>query len=431
MRTQNVKASVPKNLFRLLWLLFAVFILYGTTIPFTFSLDPKYLHSRFAQIEWYPLVSKPGDHHSLTDYVQNILLFLPFGFLGYFAVAEKRSRWKPFAVIVLGSLLSACVEFLQLFSETRVTALTDWIWNTVGTVGGVGAGILSRGMLRNLRARPSLRKFLEAEYAYPALMFGLIVVVGFWEPFDFTLDVGSVLPKLREVLAHPFALDPSPDDILAFTRFAFFAYFACRLCRQVRPGSEYWGALCACALGNFLEFSQFIVASRMPEFNDALVLTAGVLLGFGCSYLPYFHRHRIAWGIAFLGGYGAAIVFKDVFPLKWSPVSGGFNWMPFLPYFQNTSFLSLSDFIEQIMTYFCLGVIPAYLSGGRRVVFLATLVFAFLVSAGIEDVQRFLPAHTADITDILGALVGVTISQFAITRGGSLYREYIRPHTQS
>jgi len=74
---QRPKKSLP----RLLWALFTLFVVYGTTIPFTFTIGNLSLGYMFHRVNW----SHVGDHRggmSLPDIVQNILLFIPFGFLG-------------------------------------------------------------------------------------------------------------------------------------------------------------------------------------------------------------------------------------------------------------------------------------------------------------------------------------------------------------
>ncbi len=416
----------PKRLSKLLWGFSAFYITYGTSTPFRFQAGPDFLRGRFVQIDWFPfgpITASPASF--LADYLQNILLFLPFGFLGYVAIADKRARWKPFAVIALGCGLSAGVEFLQLFSETRHTALTDVFWNTFGAALGVGLGVRLRRTVLGLPSRPGLRRFLDAESAYPALIFGLIVAAGAWEPFNFALET-AVGTKWQAVWTRFFAVGFSPGDLLALSRYACFSLFTCRLFREAgaRRG-RFLGALCAFLTGLSLECSQFIVPSRMPEFRDALILSAGVFLGFVAAFLPPFRRRPLFWSILFTAGFAAAIAGKNLYPYRFGNSDGDFNFVPFLPYYRHASFAALADFMQEVTAYFSIGVIGAYMLGKRALGF--TLPAALLLSGSIETLQRALPGRNADITEILGAAVGVLAGHLAIVRGWNVFREYVRP----
>ena len=71
------------------WLLCTVFIVYGTTIPFTFG--PGDEDVRLSQRVWAPFDDPRADRRNIPDTLQNILLFLPFGLLGVAALDPRRS----------------------------------------------------------------------------------------------------------------------------------------------------------------------------------------------------------------------------------------------------------------------------------------------------------------------------------------------------
>ena len=105
-----------------LWLLSALFIVYGTTLPFAF--DPEgHAAARLAHVgQTTPWALHAVDRLSVPDVVQNILLFVPFGGLGVL-VWRRRGSTHPLlsmlAVVAFGALLSAGVETLQLFTIDR------------------------------------------------------------------------------------------------------------------------------------------------------------------------------------------------------------------------------------------------------------------------------------------------------------------------
>lgn len=65
--------------------------------------------------------------------VENILLFLPYGFLWGLMRRRKKGLWNALAV---GFLTSLGIEFLQLFSGRGVFQTDDMITNTLGAVVG-------------------------------------------------------------------------------------------------------------------------------------------------------------------------------------------------------------------------------------------------------------------------------------------------------
>ena len=65
--------------------------------------------------------------------VENILLFLPYGFLWGLMRRRKKGLWNALAV---GFLTSLGIEFLQLFSGRGVFQSDDMITNTLGALLG-------------------------------------------------------------------------------------------------------------------------------------------------------------------------------------------------------------------------------------------------------------------------------------------------------
>jgi VanZ family protein len=69
---------------------------------------------------------------SLDNFIANILLFLPVGFLYRLATARRGAFW-------LGAGISLSIETLQLFIPARTSSVMDVLANALGT--GLGAGI--------------------------------------------------------------------------------------------------------------------------------------------------------------------------------------------------------------------------------------------------------------------------------------------------
>jgi VanZ like family/Concanavalin A-like lectin/glucanases superfamily len=123
-------------------------------IPPHFSIPRKpLLASPFEEFEWNASWRR--------DVIENILGFMPFGFVlcGLFALSRPRAHAILMATLV-GGLLSFTVEFLQYYIPRRDSSLTDVISNSTGTLLGalIAHPELVRAALRLVFLIPSRRK---------------------------------------------------------------------------------------------------------------------------------------------------------------------------------------------------------------------------------------------------------------------------------
>jgi glycopeptide antibiotics resistance protein len=110
-----------------------LFILSATLFPFDFSirLTAGTRHGFF--LFWPHLVGKRW-----LGWLLNLLFFMPFGFatLWWAQVGNRRllSHWAR--VALAGCVLSALVEYLQLFVPQRGSSWDDVLMNTLGAIVG-------------------------------------------------------------------------------------------------------------------------------------------------------------------------------------------------------------------------------------------------------------------------------------------------------
>jgi glycopeptide antibiotics resistance protein len=376
------------------------------------------------RINWRPMGGS-AENILISDIIQNVLLFLPFGFLGYFSLVYKSSRIRKAAVVFLGMSLSAGVEFLQIMSPVRFPALSDVIFNTLGTaLGLLGAMTFKRSVL-SFKNLPQARRFLDAPSAFPAFVFLALVVAGCWEPFDFSLDLGNAIGHLKPLIRHPFSLGKPDDDLMSLIRFLLASLFACRLFAEGGfRAPALWGAVLLGVLGTGLELSQTFVQSRGPELQDAVVAILGSAAGGIAYFFPGFHLRPRVWTLA-----GSAMVFLSAAARAWYPYDfsgpwSGFNWVLFRTYYEHTTFQALGDFIESAMLFFPLGFLLAYFHPRARMG-AAGALFSGLLALTVEVAQAFVPGRYPDITDVVGALLGGFAGALALTRGWPAFREYM------
>lgn len=405
---------------RILWAAFSLFIVYGTTIPFRFDSGPTTLADLLARIEWHPLGMKDGDI-SAPDLFQNVLLFIPFGFLGLRAgllPGRGTALVGLAAVTALGAALSATVEMLQLFTADRVSALSDVIFNSLGSlVGGLLGAALSRGA-ENLRRIPAAGAWLAAPSAHAALVLGVLALAGAWEPFDFGLDFSLFKSKIKTLLRHPLELTLLRDEVTAVLRFFLATFFLCRLVEEAAPRwPRWWTLLLLVCLALGLEASQLIVASRAPSLQDAAVAIVGVMAGGLAQAHRGYRRHPVAWALAAAAAISVSAALEALHPFRLSPVPTDFKWIPFLSEYSQTTFTTLSAFLSSVLCFFPLGYLVGHLFGGKRRPLLAALAFAGVVAMVLEALQGRVAGRYSDITDVIGAVMGCFAGGLVFTQG--------------
>lgn len=89
---------------------------------------------------------------ALFDYFLNFILFVPLGFL--FVLLWRSGVIKPlFLGSMLSFLMTAAIEFTQLFAQRGVFAIDDIISNTAGGIFGCIAGLIARTLYYHIAQR--------------------------------------------------------------------------------------------------------------------------------------------------------------------------------------------------------------------------------------------------------------------------------------
>ncbi len=400
--------------------MFSLFVLYGTTFPFSFGHARTPFHIMAQRISWHPLSSVP-------DMVQNILLFIPFGFLGYFSLIYKSSRLRKLAVVLLGAMLSAFVEFLQIYAPTRFPALADVLFNTIGTAVGLVSGILLKRSVLGFKSHPFARRFLDAPSAFPAMVFLIVVVAGCWVPFDFSLEVGSIWGHLKPLLHHPFRFTRPDDDMVACIQFLLASLFCCRVFKEVGwPKPALSGVMLLGLMGMVLEASQAIIVSRGPEVQDVIVAWIGAVGG-GLAFLfPGFREKPWLWSIAGTLGVFLSALVRGLHPFVFHSGRTHFNWVLFLPQYENTTAAALGNFMISGMVFFPLGFLLGYFFPRSRLAPWLALFLSGAMALVVEIAQGWVAGRYSDITDVFGGMLGCLIGSLVLTRGWSAFTIYMR-----
>jgi len=419
-------AEAPRSrLPTILWAATAVFIVYGTTIPFNFVPDRATALAHWMRVTWNPLVSPDtGSRVSIPDFVSNILLFTPFGCFGVWALGRRRSPVaRALVLTVLSVALSASVETLQLFTMDRTTSVADVFANGLGGLAGAMAGVLFGTTAEGFISAAAAAGLTDAAAFYPLMIATLIVCAGALEPFDATLDVGSVFSKVKSVLHDPLQMGPLTDEGLSFLQHLLFTGALVVWLKEIRVRqAAKIAALVGVIASVALEGSQFFIGARMPGLWDAGVGAAGALAGVAAGAAFPKVRRPFFWcaGVFALTAIGVAM--QQLSPFVVTPIERPFQWIPFLNYYTFTTSETVSHSAELLLSYFPLGMAVALAVRARGLRLTAVVLAALVIAVPVEYGQEFIGGRYPDITDIALSVAGAWFGLWTATEGWRQFR---------
>ena len=165
--------------------LIILLISYGSLYPFDFQFN-AHSGEAFIDMLWTGTIK----HHSFSDNLGNIALFLPFGVL--LAVKKQIEPTSSIPLwLVLGLTLAAALQIFQLFIPSRDPSLRDVVWNTAGMLAGFFVGKLGFG-----------NHYLQ-KTSQPAITLEWLLI-GSWLsyqllPFVPTMDIGLIWDNLKKL----------------------------------------------------------------------------------------------------------------------------------------------------------------------------------------------------------------------------------------
>ena len=309
-----------------IWIGFAVVVTYGSIYPFDFQV--RYLDARTIQAFLESCCQGLG----LGDTLGNVVLFLPYGFLGMIAASEGASRSRRiWLVCFTGAVLALALQVAQFYLPSRNENLQDVLWNIIGTVGGMLAGYLSRryvlGSVAGQRHQLTL---------IPCLLVGSWLIyrlIPFVPSIDFQAIKNSVKPLL---------LDPTISAVSVAHDAVAWVVVAILL-QHLRQGvklDKYLPHLIGVVFG--LEI--LIVHNSLSASNVTGAVLALVLWWSGLR--------RVAWqasGLAVL--LCAMLIAAGLAPFTLAPSSQPFGWMPFHGLLGGSMYVNVQSICEKVFLY--------------------------------------------------------------------------------
>lgn len=394
---------------------FAIFALYGSLVPFHYEAKSFDV----AVLQFQKALSKPVKVESRSDWLANILLFIPIGFtaLGWRSV----DRGEP--LLSIGFVLAGCfglsvlVEFLQVWFPPRNPDPNDIVAETLGGVIGVAFWCGCGQQVTNI-ARAQWIANAKGNRALPLIpVYLLMLIIAQGMPFDLTISPGELMQKYRNG-----GIDPSPlprQISYEFVRKALVnaAYYlpagiliALWRRRSGRHSTVVWHVvLLGLLLAGAIEFMQIFITSRFASGVDVVTGMLAVVAGWWIVQLwraasGKTSREHLAWH-AFIV-WAAILAFVNWGPFKmvddpttrWSDVS----WIPLTEYIESNYLFALDMMFEKIVLFLPIGFALAACRLSLSVNLAITACLSLMIEAG----QLLFSAHNPGITDFLLQIFG-------------------------
>jgi hypothetical protein len=346
---------------RRLLIIIVLAILYGSFYPWHFA----YVPGNFFLV--------PIDFSDKKDLILNFWLYAPVGACAYW-VFKRAGALRWILPVCVGFALSTFVELVQFFVVSRLSSKGDIFANTLGTAAGMLAAALV-GYTPEL-SRWRLRRSPET------------VLLGFWLaflvfPFFPVHGLYSLMVNVRKFQASPFVW----TDLLVFTIGWCVVW---QLIPSAFVRDTYWLAV---------GFLLLLLPARLFLILRVLTKPEVVAGAAALCIAPFFRRRIIPpWVMAAL--ILTALMIRGLAPFEISAFAAPFSWVPFSGFLGSQWQSAMLVLIAKLFWY------AAAVWSLRRCglgLAMSGVVVAVLL-AGIEIIQRHMPAHVPEITDPLLAL---------------------------
>jgi glycopeptide antibiotics resistance protein len=387
---------------------------------------------------------------SRSDWAANILLFIPLSFLWMAALAADR-RWYASLVAALFmlpgcTLLSAAIEFTQLYFPPRITSVNDIVAESLGgslgtllwVIGGQGITRWLRHCWMLLGSHGSVARLLPAY-----LVFLILVHV---MPLDLTLSPVEIYHKYREgrVLLIPFG-NRQTDPFEAVSKYLMtVSYFlpvglllaglSGRSWQSLRNWPRILGV--GLLLAGAVQFLKLFVFSRFSDTTDLVIGGLAILAGWcvglisrgsplppGTETGPGIRSDTVGGNVPrsalfpalFLAWFGALVL------INWQPFDFRFfdgtalsrlrdvSWIPFADYQQQSYVHAFDEMVSKVALFMPAGLFlaPVRRQADQRLAGFLIVLLGAMLATTFETAQLFLPSRYAGVTDVLLETLGV------------------------
>ena len=287
-----------KNKWFLLFWIYTFFIIYGTTLPFNFTISGQVISHHTSSILTTIQNRNPLYRSYKYDLFANILFFFPFGFFLFNSLveglSEKKIRFISVKITLFGFLLSAMVETIQIFTIDRNPSISDILMNTLGTLFGITGGYL----LLHFDLRKKLQQRIKYLIMDPdrliLITYLLFLLLAGLVPFDITIEPSQVLKNIKTMDSLQNLSVDNPRNLfnLIFI-WGTAGYIISRYLRKAWPVKRYFKQTAISIISGFayvlfIEVLQLFIITQNASLADVFVGWLGIL--YGIAAYQYFHK---------------------------------------------------------------------------------------------------------------------------------------------
>lgn len=359
-----------------LWLLVATGIAYGSLFPFEF-------------VRPYPdegllshLIRNALLRPSRGDVLANLILYLPFGFMGVWALPRRISGARAIVIVVaLGILLSASIELAQAFTSGRTSSALDLALNLLSTAIGAVSARFTGGSNRQLlvQARHRFHDTFAAILAASWVAYRLV-------PFVPTIDFQHIKDAMRPLLT-----------LSGFSAWACTRHFICWLAFAYLlrvATSPSLSRLALPIIGLAVVIAPLGIVGRVMRPEEIVsVMTASLLW-------PFLARSRMTRPVLLVLVI-AVVIGIELAPFDFSGNYRDFAWLPFSGFITGAMEVGVFAIFEKFFLY---GTLIWLLARSGMPLLPGTILVA-LAMLGLEFCQLLTPDRSPEITDALMALI--------------------------
>ncbi len=292
-----MRLKIENKWYFLFWL-YTIFIVYGTTLPFSFTISNQIIRDHTTSI-----ISTLHNPYFLEksykyDIIANIIFFIPFGFFLFNSIVHrlpiKKTAWIFIKITLYGFLLSTLVETIQIFTIDRNPAISDILMNTFGTIIGVISGYL----LIHFDLRKQLQETIKFLVVDPdrliLILYILFLILAGMIPYDITLNPSHILKNVTTLQSLQNLTVEYPRSLfnLIFI-WGTAGYIFSRYIRKTNNTQSYFKQTAISLISGFsivvfIEILQLFIITQNSSIADIIVGWLGVVYG-TISY-QYFHK---------------------------------------------------------------------------------------------------------------------------------------------
>ena len=409
--------------------LYSLLLVYASLMPYDFSFGQEVM--RQYALFWKAWPFDLSARMSGSDVVSNLVLYVPLGW--FVAVGLRLRRFGrgsgALISILVCSVLSGCIEAVQLTIVSRTGSGSDWLLNSVsGLVGAAVGASCGKGLWV-----VGLRWFLKAWREQPAKIAAVAVITllcaDALSPFLPTILTRQVWSNLKKshldpvsgLLSHPWHWW-LVTRVMAYACLTMLVYF--RKSGEKRMYAWFRAAFLAGSFAVVLEFTKIMIVSRSMNAGNIITSWLGCSAGAFVGFLMQ-NRAVSQWKVTS----GLVVLLVYLVYLAWQPFD--FVWqtkmltraffrpvqlLPFYDYAMGGKLEQARLFVQSILlmaffTYLVRIKLGWFENSNHKIMVAA--VFSALLGLVLEGGQVFLPSRTPSMTDVycfvLGGMAGAWI----------------------